>query len=212
MAGTEWWSTQALTPARRFFIFTSISWADGEWAGLRVDAPPFLGWVSLTVSPGPGSFIRTRTWRFDALSSSLKTRLKEDLIQARKGREKLRTLVLSTTLSELRNREIELGKDGDDAEVLSVIGKAVKRRKEAAGQMRAGGREELATKEEAEAEILGAYLPVGLSEAEVRGIVREIVAEGAGEMGPVMGKLMPRLKGRFDGKEANRIVREVLAE
>jgi uncharacterized protein YqeY len=146
------------------------------------------------------------------LSSSLKTRLKEDLIQARKGREKLRTLVLSTTLSELRNREIELGKDGDDAEVLSVIGKAVKRRKEAAGQMRAGGREELATKEEAEAEILGAYLPAGLSEQEVRGIVREVVAEGAGEMGPVMGKLMPRLKGRFDGKEANRIVREVLAE
>ncbi len=84
------------------------------------------------------------------MSSSLKTRLKEDLIQARKGREKLRTLVLSTTLSELRNREIELGKDGDDAEVLSVIGKAVKRRKEAAGQMRAGGREELATKEDAE--------------------------------------------------------------
>ena len=146
------------------------------------------------------------------MSSSLKTRLKEDLIQARKGREKLRTLVLSTTLSELRNREIELGKDGDDAEVLSVIGKAVKRRKEAAGQMRAGGREELATKEEAEAEILGTYLPAGLSEEEVRGIVREIVAQGAGEMGPVMGKLMPRLKGRFDGKEANRIVREVLAE
>ncbi len=180
MAGTEWWSTQALTPARRFFIFTSISWADGGWAGLRVDAPPFLGWVSLTVSPGPGSFIRTRKWRFDALSSSLKTRLKEDLIQARKGREKLHTLVLSTTLSELRNREIELGKDGDDAEVLSVIGKAVKRRKEAAGQMRAGGREELATKEEAEAEILGTYLPAGLPKRRSEGSSGRLLRKGQG--------------------------------
>lgn len=146
------------------------------------------------------------------MSSPLKIKLQEDLIQARKGRDKLRTLVLSTTLSELRNREIELGEDVEDAEVLSVITKAVKRRKEAAGQMRAGGREELATKEEAEGEILSFYLPAGLSEAEVRGIVQDIVAEGAREMGPVMGRLMPRLKGRFDGKEANRIVREVLAE
>jgi len=121
-------------------------------------------------------------------------------------------LVLSTTLSELRNREIELGKEADDAEALAVITKAVKRRKEAATQMRSGEREELAEKEESEAEMLSVYLPEGLSEAEVRRIVTEIVGEGVREMGPVMGRLMPRLKGRFDGKEANRIVREVLAE
>ena len=146
------------------------------------------------------------------MSSPLKNRLQNDLIKARKGREKLRTLVLSTTLSELRNREIELGKEADDAEVLAVVTKAVKRRKEAATQMRSGEREELAEKEESEAKMLSAYLPEGLSEAEVRGIVTEIVGEGIREMGPVMGRLMPRLKGRFDGKEANRIVREVLAE
>jgi uncharacterized protein YqeY len=146
------------------------------------------------------------------LSSSLKRKLQDDLNQARKAREKLRTLVLSTTLSELRNREIELGSEASEEEVLSVIAKAVKRRNEAASQMRSGGREELARKEESEAKMLSAYLPEGLTEEEVRQMIREIVSEGVTELGPVMGRLMPGLKGRFDGKEANRIVREVLAE
>ena len=78
--------------------------------------------------------------------------------------------------------------------------------------MRSGDRDDLAEKEDAEAEILAGYLPEGLSEEEVRAMIREILAEGVGELGPVMGRLMPRLKGRFDGKEANRIVREELAE
>lgn len=145
------------------------------------------------------------------MSAPLKERLQEDLNQARKAREKLRTLVLSTTLSELRNREIELGKEADDAEIIGVVARAVKRRKEAAEQMRAADRDELADRESLEAEMLSTYLPAGLSEEEVRGMVREILASGATEIGPVMGQLMPRLKGRFDGKEANRIVREELA-
>ena len=145
------------------------------------------------------------------MSVPLKERLQAELNEARKAREKLRTLVLSTTLSDLRNREIELGKEVDEAELLSVLTKAMKRRKEAADQFRAAGREELAGKESAEAEILSAYLPEGLSEEKVREMVREILSGGATEMGPVMGQLMPRLRGRFDGKEANRIVREELA-
>ncbi len=145
------------------------------------------------------------------MSSPLKARLRTDLNEARKARDKLRTLVLSTTLSDLRNREIELGGEADDPVVVEVLAKAVKRRKEAADQMRAGGREELARKEEAEAEILGTYLPRALSEGEVREMVREILADGPRELGSVMGRLMPRLKGRFEGKEANRIVREELA-
>jgi uncharacterized protein YqeY len=146
------------------------------------------------------------------LGGSLKTRLQNDLVEARKGREKLRTLVLSTTLSELRNHEIEAGSEASDEDVLVVLTKAMKRRKDAADQMRSGGREELAEKEEAEAAMLSHYLPAPFTESEVRDMIREIVAKGAPEMGPVMGQLMPRLKGRFDGKEANRIVREVLAE
>ncbi len=146
------------------------------------------------------------------MARSLKSRLQDDLKEARKSRDKLRTLAISMTLSELRNYEIERGEDAGDPEALSVIGKAVKRRKDAAEQMRSGGREDLAQKEEAEAELLSVYLPKGMSEEEVRLIVLEIVGEGLQDMGPVMGRLMPRLKGRFDGKEANRIVREVLAE
>ncbi len=145
------------------------------------------------------------------MTAPMKNRLQADLNEARKARDKLRTLVLSTTLSELRNREIEVGGEADDEEVLSVIAKAVKRRKEASEQMRAGGRGELADRESQEAEILSGYLPEGLSEEEVRAMVREILGRGSRELGPVMGQLMARIKGRFDGKEANRIVREELA-
>lgn len=145
------------------------------------------------------------------MSSPLKEKLQADLREARKGREKLRTLVLSTTLSDLRNREIEMGGEADDAVVLSVLTKAVKRRKEASEQMRAAGRDDLADREATEADLLSAYLPEGLREEEVRRMVREIMGQGVTEMGPLMGQLMPRLKGRFDGKEANRIVREELA-
>jgi uncharacterized protein YqeY len=145
------------------------------------------------------------------VDSTLKDRLQTELNQARKAREKLRTVLLSTTLSEIRNREIELGGDADEAEVLSVLSRAVKRRREAAQQMRSGGRNDLAEKEDEEALLLQAFLPEALSEEAVRTMVREILASGPREIGPVMGRLMPMLKGRFDGKEANRIVREELA-
>lgn len=145
------------------------------------------------------------------MTAPLKKKLQEDLNAARKGREKLRTLVLSTTLSDLKNLEIEMGGEADDSAVLSVLTSAVKRRKEASEQMRNAGRPELADREALEAEILSAYLPEGLSQDEVRHMVRELMGEGITDMGPLMGRLMPRLKGRFDGKEANRIVREELA-
>jgi len=144
------------------------------------------------------------------VSSDLKPRLQADLNAARKRRDKATTLVLSTTLSEIRNREIELGNELEDEEARKVLGKAIKQRKEAAEQMRAGGRPELAEKEEAEAAVLAAYLPESLSEDEVRALVREAIAAGATALGPLMGQLMPRLGGRFDGREANRIAREEL--
>lgn len=145
------------------------------------------------------------------MASELKSRIQNDLNQSRKDRDKLRTLVLSTALSEIKNREIDGGKPVDDEGVVQVLAKAIKQRDDAAEQFRDAGREELAEKEEAQAEVLRAYLPEGLSEDEVRAMVREIVAGGATDMGPVMGQLMPRIRGRFDGAEANRIVREELA-
>jgi uncharacterized protein len=120
-------------------------------------------------------------------------------------------VVLTSTLSELRNREIDTRRSADDAMVLEVLARGIKQRRDAAEQMRAGGREELARHEEEEAEVLASFLPAALGEEEVRAVVREIISEGPAEMGPVMGKLMPRIRGRFDGKEANRIVREELS-
>jgi uncharacterized protein len=137
-------------------------------------------------------------------------RLRADLNTARRERDKLRTAVLSMTLSELRNREIEMGREAVDADVIEVVGRAMKRRREAADQIRQAGRPELAEKEEAEAAILMAYMPAQLGEDEVRGMVRDAIAGGATNVGAVMSAIMPRLKGRFDGKETNRIVREEL--
>lgn len=142
--------------------------------------------------------------------SALAERLRTELNVARKARDRATTSVLTMTLSEVRNREIELGRAASDDDVIEVVNRAIKRRREAAEQMRAGAREELAAKEDAEAAVLATYLPPGLSEEEVRRLVREAVAAGADSMGAVMGRIMPAVKGRFDGREANRIVREEL--
>lgn len=142
------------------------------------------------------------------MSTELKNRVQADLNEARKQRDKARTLVLSTLLSELKNREMDVGGILEDDEAVKVIAKAIKQRKDASEQMRSAGREELALVEDAQADILQGYLPEGLSEEEVRAMVREIKAGGADNLGAVMGQLMPRIRGRFDGKEANRIVKE----
>lgn len=144
------------------------------------------------------------------MAQTLKSDLEHRLSEARKARDRLRTTVLSSTLAEVRNQEIEEGRDADDEMTKRVLVRALKQRREAAEQMRGGGREELAEKEEREAEILSTFLPPPFTGDEVRAMVREIAAEGPSDPGPVMGRLMPRIRGRFDGKEANRIVREEL--
>jgi uncharacterized protein YqeY len=144
------------------------------------------------------------------VASELKDRIQSDVNAARKARDKTRVLVLSTLLSEIRNKEIDGGGEVDDEGVVQVISKAIKQRNDAATQMRDAGRGELADQEEEQAEILQTYLPEQLSENEVRALVREAIASGADQMGPLMGRVMPRIRGRFDGKEANRIVREEL--
>lgn len=144
------------------------------------------------------------------MASQLKSRLQADLNQSRKQRDKGRTLVLSTILADLRYREIDDGREASDDVVVEVISRAIKQRKDASGQMSAAGRDELAAVEDAQAEILAAYLPEGMSEDEVRALVREAIAGGVKEMGPLMASLMPKIRGRFDGKEANRVVREEL--
>ena len=145
------------------------------------------------------------------MAESLKDTIRNDLNAARRDRDKLRTTVLTTFISEIRNKEIDVGHELDDAEVQGVATTAIKRRREAAEQMRAGGREELAAKEEQEAVLLQAYLPPQLSDEEVRALVRDAIAGGAGDVGGVVEQGMAKAKGKIDGKEVNRIVREELA-
>lgn len=144
------------------------------------------------------------------MSSDVRARIQADLKAARKARDRETTVLLTTILSDLRNREIDQRGDLSDEDAVEVLTRAVKQRDEAADQMRSAGRDELAAREEAQAEAIRAYLPEAMSEDAVRELVREIITEGADSLGPVMGRLMPRIKGRFDGREASRIVREEL--
>ena len=144
------------------------------------------------------------------MSSSLRDQIQSDLNKARKGRDKLRTLVLSTLLAEIKNKEIETRVELDDESVVQVVSKGIKQRRDASEQMREAGRGELADQEDAQERVLADYLPEGLSEDEVRAIVRKIIESGVDQLGPLMGQVIPLIRGRFEGKEANRIVREEL--
>ena len=144
------------------------------------------------------------------MKKSLKEKLRSDLDGARRARDRERVLVLTSTLAEVRNREIEVGSSLDDEGVRGVLARAVKQRLDAAAQMSEGGRPELGEREEAQAKILRAYLPAELSADEVREAVRELVAAGADHIGAVMSALMPRIRGRFEGRSASKIVREEL--
>ena len=142
---------------------------------------------------------------------SLKEALRSDLNAARRERDRERTLVLSTVLADIRNREIETGADLDDEGARAVLARAVKQRRDAAAQMRDGGRPELAAREEEQAAVLRTYLPAELDAGRVREMARELIDAGAPHMGAVMSGLMPRIRGRFDGGAASAIVREELA-
>lgn len=144
------------------------------------------------------------------MAETLKKKIRKDLNRARRERDRMCTMVLTTLLSEIRNREIELGHDLSDDEVEKVAAQAIKRRREAAEQMQAGGRAELAERERRECGLLERYLPPQLSASEVRQLVRDAIAAGADDIGAVMGRVMPEVKGRFEGREANRIAREEL--
>ena len=95
------------------------------------------------------------------MDSDLKTRIQADVIVARKARNRLRILVLSTVLSDVRNKEIEIGGELDDEGVVQVISRAIKQRKDASAQMRDAGRGELADNEDAQSAVLSEYLPEG---------------------------------------------------
>jgi uncharacterized protein len=129
---------------------------------------------------------------------------------ARKAQDKDRTLVLGTILANLKNREIDLRRPATDEEVVEVLRKGIKIRREAIEQYQAGGRTDLADAEQAQIAVLEEFLPPAVDPEEIRTAVREVIAGGAKDLGKVMGQIVPRYKGRADGKLINQIVREEL--
>jgi uncharacterized protein YqeY len=129
---------------------------------------------------------------------------------ARKAQNKDRTLVLGTILANLKNREIDLRRLATDEEVVEVLRKGIKIRREAIEQYKAGGRTDLADAEQAQIAVLEEFLPPAVDPEEIRAAVREVIAGGAKDLGKVMGQIVPKYKGRADGKLINQIVREEL--
>jgi hypothetical protein len=142
--------------------------------------------------------------------SALAARLQSELNNARKAKDKDGVLLLGTVLSEVKNREIEVRRALTDDDVVEVIRKAIKRRRESVDLYDKAGRQELATIERREADALEVWLPAAPSDDEVRAVVRAAVLSGAKNVGTVMGKVMPQFKGRLDGSVINRIAREEL--
>jgi uncharacterized protein YqeY len=143
--------------------------------------------------------------------AALLDRLQSDLVTARKAQDKPRTLLLSTLLSEVKNKKIELQRELTDDDLVDVVRKAIKRRRESIEMFLGAKREDLVAKERSEAEMLEAYLPPQVSADELRAAVRAAIAGGAANVGSVMGKVMPQFKGRADGSAINAIAREELA-
>ncbi|MFZ5625633.1 MAG: GatB/YqeY domain-containing protein [Gemmatimonadota bacterium] len=143
--------------------------------------------------------------------SDLATTLQEQLHASRKAQDKARTLLLGTLIASLKNKQLELRRDLTDEDVVDVLRKAVKTRREAIEQFNTAGRTDLVDKESEEVRMIEAFLPPAADPEEIRVAVREVIAAGAGDVGGVMGTVMPRFKGRADGKVINRIVREELA-
>ena len=147
---------------------------------------------------------------------SIKDRLTEDMKLAMKEKEagKFRLSVIRMVRASIKNVEIDRRKELTDDEVLDIIAKEVKLRRDAAEEFSRGNRQDLADNVQREAAILMDYLPAQLSEAEIRALVSAAVTQvGAAsvkDMGKVMAVLMPQTKGRADGKLVNLIVKELL--
>ncbi len=146
---------------------------------------------------------------------ALKARLAEDLKEAMKSGDRLKTSVIRLLGSLIKNREIEKRGELDDQETIQAVVASCKLRKEAIEQYVKGGRNDLAAKEEAELKLLESYLPPPFSPEELRQKVDEaILASSAAslkDMGRVMALLMPEIAGRADGKVASQMVREALS-
>lgn len=148
------------------------------------------------------------------MGADLKQKLNDELRQALKGRDRVRTSVIRLVLAALKNAEIARQAALEDADILGIIVKEVRQRHESIEAFKQGQRQDLVAQEEAELAVLNEYLPRQMTReeiiAEARRVIEEVGAQGPGDKGKVMPKLMAQLKGRADGREINAVVTELL--
>lgn len=141
-------------------------------------------------------------------------KIQDEIKQALKAGDKERLATLRLLLTAIKNEKIRADEEVDEAGFLKIVRKAIKQRKDSAEQYRKGDREELASKEEREAEILDTYLPPQVDESELRSAIADLVeAEalaGPAAIGTIMKTMMARFAGQADGGTINKIAREVL--
>ena len=143
--------------------------------------------------------------------AALLDKLQADLNAARKGGDKARTLLLGTIIADVKNREIEVRRDLTDDDVIEVLRRGIKRRRESIDMYGKGNRQDLADKERVEVDLLSTYLPAAVSDDELRAAVRAAIEGGARNIGAVMGRVMPQFKGRAEGGTISAIAKEELS-
>jgi uncharacterized protein YqeY len=145
---------------------------------------------------------------------NLSERLNDDMKQAMKNQEKFKLSVIRMVRSAIKNQEIDLRRSLEDNEVLDILSREIKQRKDSLQEFEKAGRDDLAKDIAAEIEIISVYLPEQLTEEEIKVIVQQTIQEtGASskaEMGKVMAALMPKVKGKADGKLVNQAVQQFL--
>ncbi len=146
---------------------------------------------------------------------TLKERISEDMKAAMKAKETARLAAIRLLLAAIKQKEVDEQVTLEDAAIAAVIDKMLKQRKDSITQYEAAGRQDLVDAEKAEVEVLSAYKPAGLSEAEVAAAVAKAVADsgaaGAADMGKVMAILKPLLAGKADMAEVSKLVKARLS-
>jgi len=145
----------------------------------------------------------------------LKARIQDDMKAAMKGGDKPRLAVIRLILAAIKQREVDERIELDDEQVLAVLDKMVKQRRDSIKQYGDAGRDDLVSAEQAEVKIIQEYLPEALSEAEILAIIEQAVSETGAEsmqdMGKVMGKVKPQVQGRADMGAVSGLVKRKLS-
>jgi len=147
---------------------------------------------------------------------SLKEQITEDMKAAMRAKDTAKLSAIRLITAAIKQKEVDERVELDDTMVLAIIEKMIKQRKDSITQFEAGGRQDLADIEKGELAILSAYMPAGLSDAEIQVAVAEAVAQtgatGPQDMGKLMGVLKPKLAGRADMTVVSAMVKAALAK